>query len=505
LIFQTDKDYNNQVNARVVKTADGNSYVDWRTTDIKASTVVPTDHNSLSGKQGGTVGEYYHLTSAELTELQNVDTTYIKLDQTTTQTIVNSVMSGKQVQIMDGTYAIKATGNTLLTGALTVTGTGTITIAVPTPVSNTNYLVIGNTFPAQLNFGIGRGIANDITNPSTFLNLGNSSIKEIAGTGLVFESGGSEIRMNDSVAPQTDNLFTLGNASRRWNALSVGTGISTFMGNVGIGTTIPSGKLDVFAGASTIYGTFDALTSGYACHTYKYNGFVFGYLGQGNGLVSGGSATDFGWRGENNLIFASGGNTERMRIAYTGNIGIGTTIPSTKLQITGSYTDRDLLKIHNTSASGHASVGFFNSSGSQVGGFGYGNSGVGGVATDAVYFYSNAKNLNFSKDITVSAAMSINGTTGNIGIGTTTPSTKLHVISTTEQLRIGYNASNYFNAVVGATGTTTMNIEGMTPTYIFQIGGVATWEMSYNGLESVIASKRATAVNLIANGQNIFR
>ena len=38
----------------------------------KISSVI-TDHNNLSGKQGGTVGEYYHLTSAELTKLTGIE------------------------------------------------------------------------------------------------------------------------------------------------------------------------------------------------------------------------------------------------------------------------------------------------------------------------------------------------------------------------------------------------------------------------------------------------
>ncbi|KKT37284.1 MAG: hypothetical protein UW22_C0030G0002 [Candidatus Gottesmanbacteria bacterium GW2011_GWB1_44_11c] len=41
--------------------------------------------------------------------------------------------------------------------------------------------------------------------------------------------------------------------------------------------------------------------------------------------------------------------------------------------------------------------------------------------------------------------------TGNVGIGTTTVSAKLHSLATTEQLRLGYDASNY--NTIAATGT----------------------------------------------------
>jgi hypothetical protein len=46
---------------------------------------------------------------------------------------------------------------------------------------------------------------------------------------------------------------------------------------------------------------------------------------------------------------------------------------------------------------------------------------------------------------------------GNVGIGTTGPSSRLHVLSTTEQLRVSYNATNYYSTIVGATGVTTFD------------------------------------------------
>lgn len=47
-----------------------------------------------------------------------------------------------------------------------------------------------------------------------------------------------------------------------------------------------------------------------------------------------------------------------------------------------------------------------------------------------------------------------------VGIGTTTPSAKLHAISTTEQLRIGYDASNYLSATVSIAGLVTLTATG---------------------------------------------
>lgn len=46
--------------------------------------------------------------------------------------------------------------------------------------------------------------------------------------------------------------------------------------------------------------------------------------------------------------------------------------------------------------------------------------------------------------------------TGSIGIGITSPTAKLHVISTTEQLRLGYNASNYLSFTITSNNTVTL-------------------------------------------------
>jgi hypothetical protein len=51
-------------------------------------------------------------------------------------------------------------------------------------------------------------------------------------------------------------------------------------------------------------------------------------------------------------------------------------------------------------------------------------------------------------------------TQGNVGIGTTTPSARLHTVSTTEQLRLGYDASNYMSATVSSSGLVTLDAVG---------------------------------------------
>jgi hypothetical protein len=61
---------------------------------------------------------------------------------------------------------------------------------------------------------------------------------------------------------------------------------------------------------------------------------------------------------------------------------------------------------------------------------------------------------------------------GLVGIGTSTPTGKLNIISTTEQLRLGYDASNYNSFTVGSTGNLKILATGTTPIITLESSGV---------------------------------
>jgi hypothetical protein len=56
---------------------------------------------------------------------------------------------------------------------------------------------------------------------------------------------------------------------------------------------------------------------------------------------------------------------------------------------------------------------------------------------------------------------------GNVGIGTTTPSAILHSLGTTEQLRVGFDASNYLSTTVNSSGLVTFNAVGASAGFVF--------------------------------------
>jgi len=71
-----------------------------------------------------------------------------------------------------------------------------------------------------------------------------------------------------------------------------------------------------------------------------------------------------------------------------------------------------------------------------------------------------------------------------VGVGTMAPSTVFHVIGTTEQIRTGYDTSNYFSTTVSSAGAVTFNAVGASSSFIFSdavSGPVNAYASGWNG------------------------
>lgn len=65
------------------------------------------------------------------------------------------------------------------------------------------------------------------------------------------------------------------------------------------------------------------------------------------------------------------------------------------------------------------------------------------------------------------SSITLTAVQGDLALGTTSPSAKIHAIKTTEQQRLGYDASNYFSTTVASNGSTTFNLVAGSGTPIF--------------------------------------
>ena len=221
------------------------------------------------------------------------------------------------------------------------------------------------------------------------------------------------------------------------------------LGNVGIGTTSPSAKLEVKGTAAT-YTNASTVFWGGTTNNDNHNGIMLSSFGDalGGSLASNLLYSNSNTPSQTNTNRSSGqikfGNTttasktsdinfggyykgtttfiERMRINSSGNVGIGTTNPPQKLAVIGN------ISLGNYNGSDFSrSIGINSSAGGYGNGSSYikfnelSGSGTSGTTKGAaIEFYNHLYAGNTNQTMIIQA-------NGNVGIGTTNPGSKLEI------------------------------------------------------------------------------
>jgi hypothetical protein len=240
-------------------------------------------------------------------------------------------------------------------------------------------------------------------------------------------------------------------------------------GNVGIGTNSPKAKLQVNNGHIAVY--HNVSTDGAQIYLGDTNFDNSGYWNSAPGI---GSVFSPGTTVAGDLAFyvytgVSNSRTERMRIIDSGNVGIGTTTPSTKLDVSGVITATGGNSTNWNTAYGwgnHASAGYVPQARTlTINGTSYDLSAnrTWTIATTTAAGSDTQVQYNSSGSLAGASALIYNSTTNRVGINQASPGYDLDVngqVRVQDKLRVG--TVNSGNGVVHMSSTATINPSATT-------------------------------------------
>jgi hypothetical protein len=374
-----------------------------------------------------------------------------------------------------------------------------------------NVIFTGST--SKTDIGLGNvDNTSDLNKPvstatQTALNLKQNQLN---GTGFVKATGttisyDNSTYLSTSTAVSTylpiSNPTATGTLTAPTIANSLGATFATSSGNVGIGTTSPAYKGHIYGGGEAIVGGITNAGAKGASLLVQDSG---GGVGNGGALVLatgqgvGGAvkyeSTDGSNFSKGDLSFQIRKNTTdtflstALQIKSTGNVGIGTTAPTEKLEVfNGNYTNLKIsanqqssIKLNTTTLYGvnNPNAELYNN---------YGNVGLTLYPTptatrnDIIYYDNTDKETQFQTDgstklrirgngnvgigVTTDAGykLDVNGTarvtgnsifSGNVGIGTTNTSYKINTLSSTAGASVDGINIGITDATAGITHNT---------------------------------------------------
>jgi hypothetical protein len=312
------------------------------------------------------------------------------------------------------------TGSTTLTGLLVGNGTGSLlTATISSPLS-----LSGSTL-SILQSGAAQNGYLSSTDWTTFNNkISSSSLSSIFPFTPVSYGNSTSTTIGF-----TNGLLSTASSTFTANTYFPGSGIWNSSGNVGIGTTTPATMLSVWGSAAINGATVTQTIDSGAATTPSRLGFYTNGTANAQWFI-GNAGTSNESRFQIARKTGAGAFTEYVAVDTSGNVGIGTTTPSVKLHL---YSTSPVVHLTDSNASADEQTWSINGNAGSLAFQGINDAGSGGGDYVAftrsgnsmlgLTFYDNAAAKNF-----ISNAGDSYFTSGNVGIGTTTPNQALSVI-----------------------------------------------------------------------------
>jgi len=346
------------------------------------------------------------------------------------------------------TARIMTFNNTSITTSvgLAVTGTLSATGTLSGGTSGTAYSFSGSAPATSLTLTSGGDVGIGTSSPTVKLQINQTT-------------AANGIRILSSNAT-TQNLLALyhNDTTAFVETTYLGSGSFTNLalnsqgGNVGIGTSSPAYKLDVARSGTG----FTAKIGNASTATYFYNDGTSTYIG-GDSSVNN---CMFISAGTNAIGWTTTNGTQKMLLDASGNLGLGVT-PS-------AWTTYKVLQVGNASLA-------YNNNNTYIGANWFYDGTNKYIAADHALLYSQENGVhgwftapsgaNANDPITFTQAMTLDSS-GNLGIGTSSPTQKLHVASTT-------NAQGLFKTTGAGGGSNRSSVILESPSN--------TWYINTNG------------------------
>ena len=273
-------------------------------------------------------------------------------------------------------------------------------------------------------------------------------------------------------------------------------------GNVGIGTTSPDAILHLKGSTDTTEVKIDTNDNALGDSAFiKFNAAraQVGWIDAAVTLTDGGGNKDIKLKVNTGSIFLQTNNTSRLTVADGGKVGIGTTSPSEKLEVIGkTKITQSGAALYVNSSNANGSYVTWENDGTDIGYIGAGYhmwSSPNNIATSL----GIRANTRLDLGVQASVYMTILSS-GNVGIGTTSPDYKLEVKGAISSADAGLQKATFANVGNDLVLTANADATNATAKMLFNSSGsggaVVSTKMIIDGLGNVGIGTTSPAAKL---------